>query len=105
MADVHEYLQKFFFANCVIGEWNMKNAMFSVFYEVRARYHCLFKQGFGPLRKVLEYEDQWYLELYLLKLKTQEKVIEGKQYNHTSSSTKNNDNPMDHDLTTLVIDT
>ena len=56
----------------------MKNAMFSVFYEVRARYHCLFKQGFGPLRKVLEYEDQWYLELYLLKLKTQEKVIEGK---------------------------
>ena len=30
----------------------------SVFYEIRGRYHCLFKQGFGPIRKVIEYEDQ-----------------------------------------------
>ena len=40
----------------------------SVFYEIRGRYHCLFKQGFGPLRKVMEYEDQWCLELFLLEL-------------------------------------
>ena len=42
---------------------------YSVFYEIRGRYHCLFKQGFGPLRKVREYEDQRYLGLFLLELK------------------------------------
>ena len=41
----------------------------SVFYEIRGRYHCLFKQGFGPLRKVMEYEDQQRLGLFLLELK------------------------------------
>ena len=35
----------------------------------RGRYHCLFKQGFGPLRKVMEYEDQRRLRLFLLELK------------------------------------
>ena len=32
-------------------------------------YHQLFKQGFGPLHKVTEYEDQWCLGLFLLELK------------------------------------
>ena len=41
----------------------------SVFYEIRGRYHCLFKQGFGPLSKVMEYEDQRCLGLFLLELK------------------------------------
>ena len=41
----------------------------SVFYEIRGRYHCLFKQGFGPLSKVIEYEDQRCLGLFLLELK------------------------------------
>ena len=36
---------------------------------MRGGYHCLFKQVFGPLRKVLEYEDQWCLGLFLLELK------------------------------------
>ena len=40
-----------------------------VFYEIRGRYHCLFKQGFRPLRKVMEYEDQRCLRLFLLELK------------------------------------
>ena len=40
----------------------------SVFYEIRGRYHCLFKQGFGPLRKVKEYEDQRCQGLFLLEL-------------------------------------
>ena len=35
----------------------------------RGRYHCLFKQGFGPLRKVMEYEDQRCLGFFLLELK------------------------------------
>ena len=39
------------------------------FYEIRGRYHCLFKESFGPLRKVMEYEDQWCLGLFLLELK------------------------------------
>ena len=41
----------------------------SVFYQIRGRYHCRFKQGFGPLRKVMEYEDQRCLGLFLLELK------------------------------------
>ena len=41
------------FANCVIKEWNPKNTMLGIFYEIRGRHHCLFKQGFGPLRKAL----------------------------------------------------
>ena len=41
----------------------------SVFYEIRGRYHCLFKQGFGPLCKVIEYEDEWCLGIFLLELK------------------------------------
>ena len=40
----------------------------SVFYEIRGRYHCLFKQDFGPLHKVMEYEDQC-LRLFLLEFK------------------------------------
>ena len=27
---------------------------YHVFYVIRGRYHCLFKQGFGPLHKVME---------------------------------------------------
>ena len=52
----------------------------SVFYEIRGRHHCLFKQGFGPLHKVMEYEDQWSLGLFLLELKRhREKLL--KDYN------------------------
>ena len=41
---------------------------------------CLFKQGFGPLHKVMEYEDQWSLGLFLLELKRhREKLL--KDYN------------------------
>ena len=28
-------------------------------YEVIGRYRCLLKQDFGPLCKIMEYEDQW----------------------------------------------
>ena len=38
------------------------------FVKFRERYHCPFKQGFGPLRKVMEYEDQRCLGLFLLEL-------------------------------------
>ena len=41
----------------------------SVFYEIRGRYHCLFKHGFGLLRNVIDYEDQQCLGLFLLELK------------------------------------
>ena len=41
----------------------------SAFYEIRGRYHYLFKQGFGPLHKVMEYEGQRCLGLFLLELK------------------------------------
>ena len=45
----------------------------SVLYGIRGRYHCLFKQGFGPLHKLMEYEDQRCLGLFLLELKRQGK--------------------------------
>ena len=70
----------------------IQRTMFSIFYEIRGRYHCLFKQVFGPLHKVMEYEDQCCLRFSLLELETQGKAVEGQQYNHTSSSTKNNHN-------------
>ena len=28
----------------------------SVFYEIKGRYRCLFKKGFGSVHKVMEYE-------------------------------------------------
>ena len=34
------------------GIWRALCCHCSVFYEIRRRYHCLFKQGFGPLCKV-----------------------------------------------------
>ena len=37
--------------------------------KFRERYHYLFKQSFGPLCKVMEYEDQQCLLLFLLELK------------------------------------
>ena len=36
----------------------------SVFYEIRGRYHCLFKQGFGPLRKARFFFSFFFLSLF-----------------------------------------
>ena len=40
-----------------------------VFYEIRGRYHCLFKQCISPLSKVMEYEVQLYLRIFSIVLK------------------------------------
>lgn len=40
----------------------------TVYYEIRGRFHCLFREGFGPLDRVMKYEDQRCLGLYLLEL-------------------------------------
>ena len=58
----------------------------SVLYEIRGRYHCLFKQGFGPPHKVMEYKDQQCLGLFLLELKRHKGKLFGQQYNHKTSS-------------------
>ena len=39
-----------------------------VYYEIRGRFHCLFKEGFGPLSRITRYQDQRCLELFLLEL-------------------------------------
>ena len=39
-----------------------------VYYEIRGRYHCLFRDGFGPLSKVMSFQDQRCLGLYLLEI-------------------------------------
>ena len=64
-----------------------------IFYEIRGRYHCLFKQGFGPLHKVMEYDEPTLLGAFLARTQeTHGKVVARQQYSHTSSSTKNNHN-------------
>ena len=40
-----------------------------VYYEIRGRFHCLFREGFGPLFKVMRYEDQRCLGLFLLEMR------------------------------------
>ena len=69
--DMHEYLWKKEFSNRVIKEWNLKNTTFItvVSFIKWDNMHCLFKQRFGPLRKVMEYADQRCLGLFLLELK------------------------------------
>ena len=48
----------------------------SVSYEIRGRYHCLFKQGSGPVCKITGY-DQQRLGLFLLELERhREKFVE-----------------------------
>ncbi|KAH7434041.1 hypothetical protein KP509_07G098200 [Ceratopteris richardii] len=38
----------------------------TVYYEIRGCFHCLFREGFGPLSRVMSFEDQRCLGLYLL---------------------------------------
>ncbi|KAH7440397.1 hypothetical protein KP509_04G105200 [Ceratopteris richardii] len=40
----------------------------TVYYEIRGRFHCLFREGFGPLSRVMSFEDQKCLGLYLLEV-------------------------------------
>ena len=52
---MHEYPKKKEFAYCIIREWNLENTIFVIvlfFMKIRGR------QGFGPLCKVMDYEDQ-----------------------------------------------
>ena len=46
-----------------------------LFYEIRGRYHCLFKQGFSPQYRVMEYKEQQYLRLFLPELKRHTKKV------------------------------
>lgn len=36
--------------------------------EIKGRYHCLFREGFGPLSGVIEYLDERCLGLFLMDL-------------------------------------
>ena len=40
-----------------------------VYYEIRGRFHCLFREGFGPLAMVMNYTDQRCLGLLLLEIR------------------------------------
>ena len=40
----------------------------TVYYEIQGRFHCLFREAFGPLDRVTRYEDQRCLGLYLLEI-------------------------------------
>ena len=57
---MHKYILKKEFANGIIRKWHPTNTMFDIalFFLKSERYICLFKQGFAPLHKIMEYEDQ-----------------------------------------------
>ena len=41
--------------------WSQRSTMFDVamfFSGIRGTGHCLYEEGFGPLRKVMKYEDK-----------------------------------------------
>ena len=40
-----------------------------VYYEIRGQFHCLFREGFGPLTRVMNYTDQKCLGLFLLEIR------------------------------------
>ena len=40
-----------------------------VYYEIRGRFHCLFREGFGPQARVMNYTDQRCLGLFLLEIR------------------------------------
>ena len=40
-----------------------------VYYKIRGRFHCLFREGFGPLSRVMNYKDQKCLGLFLLEIR------------------------------------
>ena len=40
----------------------------TAYYEIRGRFHCLFREGFGPLSRVMRFYDQRCLGLYLMEI-------------------------------------
>lgn len=40
-----------------------------VYYEIRGRYHCLFREGFGPISRITDFPDQRCLGLFLMELR------------------------------------
>ena len=61
--------------NWLIKRCKILKVAFSVFHEIRGRYHCVFKQGFGPLHKVMEYKVP--MTFLARTQETQGKVVEG----------------------------
>ena len=61
------------------------NGHCSVFYEIKGRYHCLFKKGFGPLRKVMEYEGRSIvLGAFLARTQETQKSLKGNTATQTN---------------------
>ena len=75
-ADMHTSLQKTIYRLCHQGVELKERYVYQCtgFYKMRGRYQYLFNQGFGPLCKVMGYQDKHCLTPY------------------TSSETKNNHN-------------
>eukprot|EP00250_Pteridium_aquilinum_P019422 c24426_g1_i1 orf=1306-2640(+) len=40
----------------------------TVYYEIRGRFHCLFREGFGPLSRVMDFYDQRCVGFFLLEI-------------------------------------
>lgn len=60
-----------------------------VYYEIRGRYHCLFRDGFGPLRSVMDYQDQRCLGYFLMELRRhRESLLRAQRTEATSSQTQ-----------------
>ena len=64
----------------VIREWNLKNTIFvvcSVYIKYEGDTIGSLSNGFGPLCKVMEYEVQLWLGLFLLELKRHKEKLLG----------------------------
>lgn len=53
---------------CTMGEVETEEHFICrcpLYYEIRGRFHCLFRDGFAPLSRVIDYEDQHCLALFV----------------------------------------
>ena len=54
-----------------------------IYYEIRGRYHCMFREGFGPVSRVMNYEDQRCLGLFLKELCRHRQMLLQEKKSHT----------------------
>ena len=87
------------------GIWKRLCLSCNVFYEIRGRYYCLFKQGFGPPHKVMN--GKWkptVLGAFLAWIEeTQGEGVEGQQHNNTTTQPHNHTSSQQRTITMFFI--
>ena len=87
LAGIVEYLQA---RTCPLCHRELETKLHyichcSAYYEIRGRFHYFFREGFGPFSRVMRYEDQRCLGLFLIELcRHRESLMRG-ETNHSQS--------------------